>query len=149
AQAISADPEPLLQKYQTFIPQDIKANASTLVLVSRQPILAPNKNSWAGDLLTQFKIENLVADLQSNNDFGGYVTLSAEKVLEADPEVIILVDPSRQGIEEQLKAEPFWQNLQASKNENVYVFEYYGLVNPGSLAKIQEACQNLAAVISN
>ncbi|MEL6929845.1 MAG: ABC transporter substrate-binding protein, partial [Cyanobacteria bacterium J06600_6] len=127
----------------------IKSNTSTLVLVSRQPILAPNKDSWAGDLLAQFQAENLVADLQGNSEFGGYVTLSAEKVLEANPETILLVDPGRENIEEQLKSEPFWQELEATKSENVYVFEYYGLVNPGSLAKIEESCQQLSQIFNN
>ncbi|MEL6437837.1 MAG: ABC transporter substrate-binding protein [Cyanobacteria bacterium J06621_8] len=146
AQAISADPQPLLEQYQTFFPENTTNKASTLVLVSRQPILAPNKNSWAGNLLTQFQVNNLAADLQGNSPVGGYVTLSAEKVLEADPEVIILVDPGQVGIEEQLKSEPFWQELQATKNEDIYVFDYYGFVNPGSIAKIQEACQKLGGI---
>ncbi|MEM8830754.1 MAG: ABC transporter substrate-binding protein [Cyanobacteria bacterium P01_G01_bin.19] len=149
ANAISADPQPLLERYQTFIPEELNTATSTLVLVSRQPILAPNKNSWAGDLLTKFQAKNLVADLQGNSEFGGYVTLSAEKVLTANPETILLVDPGREGIEEQLKAEPFWQELQATQSDRVYVFDYFGLVNPGSIAKIEESCQQLAKILSS
>ncbi|MEM6613651.1 MAG: ABC transporter substrate-binding protein [Cyanobacteria bacterium P01_C01_bin.72] len=148
ADAISADPQPLLERYQSFIPNNIESNTSTLVLVSRQPILAPNKTSWAGDLLTKFQAQNLVADLQSNSEFGGYVTLSAEKVLESNPEVILLVDPGREGIEEQLKAEPFWQELKATQSDRIYVFDYFGLVNPGSIAKIEESCQKLSQIFN-
>lgn len=149
ADAVAADPQPLLQQYQSYLPNTVQSGASTLVLVSRQPILAPNKNSWAGDLLNQFKVDNLAADLQAGSQFGGYVTLSAEKVLQANPEVILLVDPGQEGIEELLKAEPFWKELKASQSENVYVFDYFGLVNPGSLAKIEEACQQLAEIFSS
>lgn len=144
AKAIAANPEPLLENYQSFIPKDIENQPTTLVLFSRQPILAPNKNSWTGDLLTQFKRNNVVADLQSGSAFSGYVTLSPEKILETDPEVIIIVDPSRQGILEQLKKESFWSNLQAVKSENIYTFDYYGLVNPGSSEKIKETLVKLS-----
>ena len=57
--------------------------------------------------------------------------------------------PGQQGIEELLKAEPFWRELQATQNDKVYVFDYYGLVNPGSLTKIQETCQKLQQIFSS
>ena len=93
AQLINADPQPLLNRYKNFLPNKPTQNHSTLVLVSRQPILAPNKNSWAGDLLAKFQAKNIAAELQGKSPIGGYVTLSAEKILEANPEVIIVVNP--------------------------------------------------------
>lgn len=144
ADAISANPQPLLETYQSLIPENLEDQPSTLVLVSRQPILAPNKNSWTGDLLTQFKTTNVVADLQGSSEFSGYVTLSPEKILETDPEVIIIVDPAREGILEQLKQESFWRNLQAVKSDRIYTFDYYGLVNPGSTEKIKETLTKLS-----
>lgn len=78
AQATGADPSSLWKRYQTFIAETPVESRSTLVLASRQPLLAPNKNSWAGDLLTQFKAKNIVADLQGKSPGGWYVTLSAE-----------------------------------------------------------------------
>jgi iron complex transport system substrate-binding protein len=147
ASAIGADPQSLLQEYETYLPNqtNVETNLSTLVLVSRQPILAPNKNSWAGDLLSQFPVTNLAAKLQGSSPVGGYVTLSPEKILESNPDTLIIVDPSREGILEQLKQEPFWQNLKATQQDQVYVFDYYGLVNPGSLEKIKTASQKLEA----
>ncbi len=147
AREIRADPEPLLTTYQSFLSSQPANSGSTLVLVSAQPILAPNKTSWAGDLLTQFQIKNLAADLQGQSPQRGYITLSPEKVLEANPEVLILVDVG-DGMVDKLKAEPFWNQLQAVKNDRVYIFDYYGLVNPGSIEAIEKVCQQLWQVIA-
>ncbi len=147
AREIQADPEPLLKTYQTFLSSQPANSDSTLVLVSAQPILAPNKTSWAGDLLTQFQIKNLASDLQGQSPQRGYITLSPEKVLEANPEVLILVDAG-DGTVDKLKSEPFWNQLQAVKNDRVYVFDYYGLVNPGSIEAIEKACKQLQQVIA-
>nr|WP_026100209.1 ABC transporter substrate-binding protein [Fortiea contorta] len=152
AEFIDADPQPLLNRYQTFLANKPNQSLSTLVIVSRQPILAPNKNSWAGDLLEKFQAKNLVGELQGNSPIGGYVTLSAEKVLEANPEVIIVVQPPQGGSEtellDSLKKEAFWQQLQATKNNRVYAFDYYGLVNAGSIDAIEKACQKLKQALS-
>lgn len=148
AEAIGADAAPLLARYQNFLGKPTNESPSTLVLVSRQPIVAPNKNSWAGDLLSKFGAKNIVADLQANSPVGGYITLSAEKVLEANPEIILIVDQATEKFSEQFKSEPFWGKLKAAKNNRVYVFDYYGLVNPGSLDKIEETCNKLRKALS-
>ncbi|MEA5616874.1 ABC transporter substrate-binding protein [Cronbergia sp. UHCC 0137] len=142
AEVINVDPQSLLNRYKSFLPEKLNQTNSTLVLVSRQPILTPNKNSWAGDLLTKFGIKNVAAELQGNSPIGGYVTLSAEKVLEANPDSLIVVN-AESTLLDSLKKETFWQQLQATKNNRVYVFDYYGLVNPGSLNAIEKACQQL------
>ncbi|MBE9003508.1 ABC transporter substrate-binding protein [Fortiea sp. LEGE XX443] len=147
AELIGANPQPLLNHYKSFLPDKATHNLSTLVLVSNQPILTPNKNSWAGDLLENFQVKNVAAELQGKSPFGGYVTLSAEKVLEANPETIIVVNPpqanSQTEILESFNKEPFWQKLKATQNNRVYIFDYYGLVNPGSIDAIQKACEQL------
>ncbi|MEJ1932511.1 ABC transporter substrate-binding protein, partial [Nostoc sp. NIES-2111] len=147
AQLIDANPQPLLEKYKSFLPEGTKANISTLVLVSSQPILAPNKNSWAGNLLDKFQVKNLAAELQGKSPISGYVTLSAEKVLEANPEAIILINSPQSGsntdVLNEFKKQDFWQKLEAAKNNRVYVFDYYGLVNPGSIDAIKKACEQL------
>jgi iron complex transport system substrate-binding protein len=148
--SIDVDPQPLLNRYKTFLPSKQNPTLSTLVLVSRQPILAPNKNSWAGDLLAKFTTTNLAADLQGNSPIGGYVTLSAEKVLQANPDVIIVVNPPQKteaALLDDFKKEAFWKELKASKNNRIYVFDYYGLVNPGSIDAIEKACKQLRQVL--
>jgi iron complex transport system substrate-binding protein len=145
AQSINANPEPLLNRYKTFLPTNLNSSISTLVLVSRQPILAPNKNSWAGNLISKFGTKNIASELQGTSPIAGYVTLSAEKVLETNPEVLIVVN-AEPTLLDSLKKEPFWRQLQATKNNRVYVFNYYGLVNPGSLDMIEKACQELKKI---
>ncbi|NJM73241.1 MAG: ABC transporter substrate-binding protein [Scytonema sp. RU_4_4] len=147
AKIINAEPTPLLNRYQTFLPEKPTQNLSTLVLVSRQPILSPSKKSWAGSLLDKFQAQNVSADLQGKISIPGYVTLSAEKVLEANPDVLIVVSP-QPGLLKSFKSESFWNQLKATKNNRVYEFDYYGLVNPGSIDAIEKACQQLKVALS-
>jgi iron complex transport system substrate-binding protein len=147
AQAINANPQPLLNRYQSFLPNVPSPNLSTLILVSRQPILTPNKNSWAGELISKFGAKNVAADLQGKSPISGYVALSAEKILEANPKVLIVAN-AEPDLLASLKKEPFWQQLEATKNNRVYVFDYYGLINPGTLDTIEKVCQRLQVVLS-
>ena len=74
AQRLGTDPEPLLTRYDACLAKAPETAPSTLVLVSRQPLLSPNQASWAGDFLAQFNIPNLTAELQGESPFDGYVT---------------------------------------------------------------------------
>ncbi len=146
AAAIQADPEPLLNQYRSLLPSNPAPGTSTLVLVSQQPILSPNKASWAGDLLQRFGAKNLAAELQGQSPIGGYITLSAEKVLEANPDVVIVVDADQQTLNA-LKSQAFWSKLRAVQQNRIYVLDYYGLVNPGSLSSIESVTTQLRCVI--
>jgi iron complex transport system substrate-binding protein len=154
AQKTDTDPQPLLKKYESFLLNQSNSktnNLSTLVIVSLQPILAPNKNSWAGDMLTQFKVKNIAAELQGKSPIPGYLTLSAEKILESNPDAIILVNSPQAGSGDEvingLKKQTFWQKLKAVRNNKVYVFEYNGLVNPGSIDSIEKATKKLQEIV--
>lgn len=147
AEATNTDANPLLQKYDS-LNKDIPQNSSSiLVLVSSQPVLSPNKNSWTGDLLNKFNANNLTADLQGESIGQGYVTLSEEKIVQENPEILLVVDPSRAGVINQLKSKSFWNKLKAAQNEQVYVFDYHGLVNPGSIDKIEETSDRLKKIL--
>ncbi|MEB3224417.1 MAG: ABC transporter substrate-binding protein, partial [Synechococcus sp.] len=145
ANKMGVDPEPLLAEYTAFLPDSPSTTESALVLVSNQPIMSPNRESWAGDLLEQFAINNVVAELQGDSPQQGYITLSPEKILEANPEILILVDVGDESLD-QLKAAPFWGDLNAVKKNRVYTFDYYGLVNPGGIDAIQVATEKLKNV---
>jgi iron complex transport system substrate-binding protein len=149
ADSIAADPKPLLDRYSTLVSPLPAPSPSVLVLASPQPILAPNKKSWAGDLLAQFQVNNVAADLQGQSLFSGYITLSPEKVLEVDPDVILVINtPGQDNAIAEFKALSFWTQLKAVKGDRVYEFDYYGLINPGSVEKIEEACARLKQVLS-
>ncbi|NJK61976.1 MAG: ABC transporter substrate-binding protein [Synechococcaceae cyanobacterium SM2_3_1] len=148
AQLTGADPALLLKSYEDLIPAKRSQGPQILLLAGLQPLLSPNKNSWAGDLLSQFGVQNLTAELQSQGQFQGYVTLAEEKILEADPEILLLVNPQSPDPLADFQSRPFWKQLQAVKSEQVYVFDYYGLVNPGSLNKIEAACLKLQEILS-
>jgi iron complex transport system substrate-binding protein len=147
AAAVGADPDPLLQEYGSLLPRELPpVRPKTLLLAGTQPILSPNRQSWAGDLLERFGADNLTATLQSQGQFRGYVTLSAERILEANPEVLLVVNPEAADPLEFFQSRPFWDQLQAVQTKRVYGFDYYGLVNPGSLEKIRAACEQLARI---
>ncbi|MEL6355045.1 MAG: ABC transporter substrate-binding protein, partial [Cyanobacteria bacterium J06627_28] len=114
AQQMSADPESLLARYNNCLANAPEQPISALVLVSRQPLLAPNANSWAGDFLAQMNIQNLAADWQGNSPIAGYITLSAEKVIEADPNSLMIVSTD-DSLLSQLETEPFWSQLKATQ----------------------------------
>jgi len=118
------------------------SSGSTIVLVSSSPLLSPNKNSWAGSLLDEFNITNLIRDIQSKSGFDGYVTLSPETLLEKNPDNIILVDTGND-MKKLFLSKSYSSNLNAVKNDNVYSFNYYGLINPGSIESIDNACEKL------
>ncbi|NJR71321.1 MAG: ABC transporter substrate-binding protein [Synechococcales cyanobacterium CRU_2_2] len=80
--------------------------------------------------------------------FEGYITLSPEKISKADPERIILID-TPDGASETLKTEDFWEKLSAVKQNQVHNFDYYGLINPGSIASIETACQKLKNLLTD
>jgi iron complex transport system substrate-binding protein len=148
ARSLNVNPAPLLKRYQTFISDIPPSDLTTLILVSRQPILSPNKTSWTGDLLKQFKIKNLTADLQGDNPLRGYVTLSPEKILKQNPEAILVVENGDKALEK-FRADSYWQQLKAVKSDRVYPFDYYGLVNPGSIDSIEKACEQLRKIASS
>lgn len=145
AATVEADPQPLLARYDACLAQAPTTSPTTLVLVSRQPLLTPNRNSWAGDFLTQFNIDNVAADLQGDSPFEGYITLPEEKVLATNPATLVIVDAG-ENLLNQLKGEPFWGQLQATQQDQVHSFDYFGLVNPGSIASIERTCAQLGSL---
>ena len=145
ASSVGANPAPLLKAYTGYFNPKPTKTAATLILAGEQPLLTPNSKSWAGDLLNQFGIKNVVADLQGKSQFAGYVTLSPEKVVTIDPDAIILINAPGTDIAK-VKANPIFKQLKASKNNRIYVFDYYGLVNPGSITSIERATKQLRQI---
>lgn len=145
ATRIGANPQPILNQYKSFLTNIPENGESVLMLVSRVPVLSPNKNSWAGDLLNKFKYKNMTADLQSNTRFQGYLNLSQEKILTANPDKIFLIESDNINPDE-LKKLPFWSKLKATQNNQVYLFHHDGLISPTSIDTIQEVTTQLREV---
>ena len=129
------------------IDKDLKTNKDKelLVLVSSKPILSPNSKSWAGNLINRFGYINLTSELDSKSQYKGYVNLSPEWVISSKPSNLIII--STPGSEDsQYKQMSIWNDLPAVTNKKVFSFDYYGLINAGSLNSINKACQKLSSI---
>ena len=123
----------------------INQNKNVVVLVSSKPILSPNKKSWAGNLISNFKLNNLASEITNKTEFKGYVNLSPEWLLKSQPENILVIKTPGSDLS-QYKSINIWKNLNAVKNNKVFIFEYYGLINAGSINSINQACQKLSSI---
>ena len=115
---------------------------NVVVLASTKPILSPNSKSWAGNLLQRFGLNSLTKDLDSKSEFRGYVNLSPEWLVKEDPDNLIIIQTRPGQYVDFEKSFPF-SNLKAVKSDQVYRFNYYGLINAGSLESINNACLKL------
>ena len=122
-----------------------KYRGSAVILASTKPLLSPNSKSWAGNLLDRFNFDNISKDLESKTEFKGYVNLSPEIILKKKPSKIIIV--SFPGMNENSSlANPILKKIIASNQNEILTFNYYGLINPGSLRTINSACKKLSNI---
>ena len=120
-------------------------NKNLVVLVSSKPILSPNKDSWAGNLISSFKLNNLTSEIINKTEFKGYVNLSPEWLIKNQPENILVIKTPGSDLS-QYESINFWKKLEAVKNNKIYTFDYYGLINAGGLKAINKACQKLSLI---
>ena len=125
--------------------QDKRNNKEVVALVSVKPILSPGSTSWAGSLISNFKLNNLSANIQNKSQFKGYTNLSLEWLLKAKPNNLILIKTPGSDVS-QYKSLPIWEKLPAVKNKKIFEFDYYGLINPGNLDSIDNACKRLSLI---
>lgn len=148
AEYVNADPQPLLKQYKTILGQKLTSSPTTLVLVARDPILAPNKNSWAGDILEQLNVNSLTSQMQNPSPRKGFTSLSDEEILQADPDVLVVIDTETDKLLEYYKSQPFWNKLRAVQNNQVYAFDYYGFIIPGSIEAISQTVSKLKQTLT-
>ena len=120
-------------------------NKNLIVLVSSKPILSPNKDSWAGNLISSFKLNNLASKVTNKTEFKGYVNLSPEWLIKYQPENILVIKTPGSDLS-QFSSMSIWNKLEAVKNNKIYTFDYYGLINAGGLKAINKACQKLSSI---
>ena len=123
----------------------ISKDKNVIALVSTKPILSPNSQSWSGNLIKRFGLKNLTSELQSKSEFRGYVNLSQEWLLKAKPNNLIVVKTPGSDIS-QYESLAIWNKIPAVKKKNIFSFDYYGLINPGSLDSINKACKKLSSI---
>jgi len=129
-----------------LINNDSDSNKKNIVaLVSSRPILSPNQNSWAGNLISKFKLENLAAEITSKTEFKGYVNLSPEWLLKSQPENLLVIKTPGSDLS-QYQSISIWNDLKAVNDNKIYTFDYYGLINPGGLKVINQACKKLSSI---
>ena len=123
----------------------INKNKEVLVLVSSKPILSPNSKSWAGNMINRFGYINLTSELDSKSQFKGYVNLSPEWVVSSKPSNLIIINTPGSN-DSQYRQMSIWNSLPAVINNKVFSFDYYGLINAGSLNSINKACEKLSSI---
>ena len=140
--------KPLKQILENCYPinnESFSNKKNIVALVSSRPILSPNQNSWAGNLISKFKFINLATDITNKTEFKGYVNLSPEWLLKSQPENLLVIKTPGSDIS-QYNAISIWNDLEAVKNNKIYTFDYYGLINPGGLEVIDTACKKLSSI---
>ena len=120
-------------------------NKNLVVLVSSKPILSPNQDSWAGNLIASFKLNNLASEITSKTEFKGYVNLSPEWLIKSQPDNILVIKTPGSDLS-QYSSMSIWNKLEAVKNNKIYTFDYYGLINAGGINAINKACQKLSSI---
>ena len=142
---LNTKPTPLKEILKSCYPQNKNKNKNLIVLVSSKPILSPNNDSWAGNLISSFGLNNLASEITNKTEFKGYVNLSPEWLLKSQPENILVIKTPGSDLS-QYESINIWDKLNAVKNKKVFTFEYYGLINAGSINSINQACQKLSSI---
>jgi len=142
---LKKNPSSINQNIESCYFNTSKNRGSAVILASTKPLLSPNSNSWAGKLLDRFNFDNISKDLESKTEFKGYVNLSPEIILKEKPSKIIVI--SFPGMNQNsLLANPMLRRIIDSNKNQIVSFNYYGLINPGSLKTINSACKKLSTI---
>lgn len=107
--------------------------------------LAALPHSLSGDLLTRAGGENIASDFPKEEEYPQYASLSIEKIIERNPEVVMLIthgepEAVKAAFEQEMNQNPAWKNLDAVKENRMVVLpaHLFG-TNPGML--VTEALQ--------
>ena len=142
---LNKDPSNLKESIKNCYLNKSKYRGKAVILASIKPLLSPNSNSWAGKLLDRFNFDNISKNLESKTEFKGYVNLSPEIILKTKPSKIIVISfPGRN--QNDISSEPIFKKVLSTYNSEIITFNYYGLINPGSLKTINKACEKLSNI---
>ncbi len=145
ANYLNKDPSKLQGSIKSCYLNTSKSRGTAVILASTKPLLSPNSNSWAGKLLDRFNFDNISKNLESKTEFKGYVNLSPEIILKTKPSKIIVI--TFPGINQNsLLSDPVLNQVISKYDTELIYFNYYGLINPGSLKTINNACKKLSNI---
>ncbi|WP_303966712.1 ABC transporter substrate-binding protein [Sporosarcina ureae] len=122
-----------------------KADAVKTLLVYGAPgtYMVALPNSLSGNLLELAGGENIASDFPNEEKYPQYASLSVEKIIERNPEMVMLIthgepEAVKAAFEGEMLKNPAWKNLDAVKKGNVMVLpsHLFG-TNPGT--KVVEA----------
>ena len=135
----------LVSCYPKIKKKNKNKNKNLIVLVSSKPMLSPNKDSWAGNLISSFKLNNLASEITNKTEFKGYVNLSPEWLIKSQPENILVIKTPGSDMS-QYESINIWNKLEAVKKNKIDIFDYYGLINACGIQAINNACQKLSSI---
>lgn len=106
--------------------------------------LAALDNSLYGDILKAAGGNNIAAKFPAMEKYPTYAALSAEKIVEGNPQIIMLIthadaEQVKAGFEQQMNQDAAWKNLDAVKNNQIIILPADLFDNPGT--QIVEALQ--------
>lgn len=99
--------------------------------------LAALDSSLYGDMLKAAGGNNIASKFPALDKYPTFANLSAEKIVEGNPQVIMLITHSnpesvKEGFEKQMKQNAAWKNLDAVKNNNIIILPSDLFDNPGT-----------------
>ena len=145
SKTLNKDKNILLNEIRDCYKLPIKPKGSAVVLASTKPLLSPNSESWAGNLLDRFKFNNISNNFKSNTEYKGYINLSPEILIQNKPSNLFIIafpgmSQNNSGIPKNL------EKIILNSKTKIHTFNYYGFINPGSLQTINEACIKLSKI---
>ena len=142
---LKKDKNILLNEIKDCYKIPLKTKGSAVVLASTKPLLSPNSQSWAGSLLDQFKFKNISKDFKTNTEFKGYINLSPEILIKNKPSNLFIINFPGMSQNNSLIPQSL-EKIITNKKTKIHSFDYYGLINPGSLKTINNACRKLSSI---
>lgn len=99
--------------------------------------LAALDTSLYGNILAAAGGKNIASDLPALDKYPTFASLSAEKIVEGNPQIIMLITHSdpvqvRAGFEKQMNENAAWKNLDAVKNNQIIILPSQLFDNPGT-----------------
>ncbi len=112
----------------------------TFYITGIDPIFTPGDNTFQNTLIEKAGGQNIAAEED------GWWTISEEKIIAEDPEVIIATERLEEDLEELIK-EDHWQDISAVENEEIYYIDGDIMSRPGP--RVVKAQENLTEIIAD